>query len=89
MQKVKEKPKLTIYVGRNLKKLRTQLGYSLDDIAYNTGISKAYLSQLENGQSKRPSVEVAYILANAFQVPFHLFCMNPIDKKFIDNPDRS
>jgi len=80
MKKKPQRKQYKIFVGENLKRLRKQAGLSLDDVAYNTGLSKAYLSQLENGQSKRPSAEVAYILAKAFDKPFRLFCMNPLRK---------
>jgi len=88
MKKI-EKPKIKVFVGRNLRRLRKGLSLSLDDVAYNTGISKAYLSQIENGQSQKPSVETAYILAKAFKVPFELFCVNPVNKNSLTNKGQS
>ena len=80
MRKVK-KPKFKIYLGKNLKKWREENDYSLDDVAYNTGLSKSYLSQLETGHSKCPSVNTAFVLwrviKNDINVPFHLFIFNP------------
>jgi DNA-binding Xre family transcriptional regulator len=42
----------------NFKELRNKNGFTLRDVEEKTGISNAYLSQLENGKIKRPSFEV-------------------------------
>ena len=80
MKKI-QKEKLKIYLGENLKRWRKKNNYSLDDIAFNTGLSKAYLSQLETGQSMKPSVETAFILWRKLEIdkPFHLFVFNPLN----------
>ena len=74
-----KKKEFKTYLGRNLKNWRKKNNYSLDDIALNTGLSKSYLSQLETGQSLRPSVETAYILWRTLEIeePFDLFIFNP------------
>ena len=55
-------PVYTSYVGTNVRAIRKRKGYSLEDVALATGITKAYLSQLENGKSAKPSVQIAYAL---------------------------
>jgi len=81
-----ERPKkirLESYIGINLRLLRKRLHYSLDDIAYASGCSKAYLSQLENQQTaNRTSVEIAYNLYKALKdeinISFEDFCMTKV-----------
>jgi len=54
----------------DLKVLRQSRGLSLRDVEEITEgrISNPYLSQLENGQIKRPSLEVAMMLAAAYAI---------------------
>lgn len=55
-------------VGPRLKRLRTQRGVTLTDLAATTGISKSTLSRLETGQ-RRPSLELLLPLAQTYRVP--------------------
>jgi transcriptional regulator with XRE-family HTH domain len=57
--------------GETLKGIRERLGFSLRDVEEitNRQVSNAYLSQLENGKIKAPSVQVACELAAAYAVP--------------------
>ena len=55
-------------IGRNVRRLREQRGISLSALARRAGISKAYLSQLENDPAKKPSAEIVYHLARAMEV---------------------
>lgn len=55
-------------VGPRLKRLRTERGVTLTDVAAATGISKSTLSRLETGQ-RRPSLELLLPLAQAYRVP--------------------
>jgi len=55
-------------VGPRLKRLRSQRGFTLADLAETTGISTSTLSRLENGQ-RRPSLELLLPLAQAYRVP--------------------
>ena len=52
-------------LGSRLKNLREQESLSLSEIARRAHISKAYLSQLERGESSQPSYEVLMRLATA------------------------
>lgn len=44
-------------LGARLLERRTALGWSLADLSARTGLSRAYLSALERGRSKRPGAE--------------------------------
>lgn len=52
---------------RSIRKLR---GYSLRDVEEATGISNAYLSQLERGDAKKPSPDKLQLLADFYEVPY-------------------
>jgi len=54
-----------------LKARRAELGFSLRDVEAITegAISNAYLSQLENGKIKTPSIAVVAQLSAAYAVP--------------------
>lgn len=52
-------------LGERLRQVREKHGYTLTKVAEEAGISKAYLSQLERGQSDRPSSEILERLAAA------------------------
>jgi transcriptional regulator with XRE-family HTH domain len=55
-------------VGPRLKRIRSQRGATLADVAAATGISKSTLSRLESGQ-RRPSLELLLPLAQTYRVP--------------------
>lgn len=52
-------------LGEKIKKRRLELRWSLDELSQKSRVSKAYLSQLETGESERPSAEVLYNIAIA------------------------
>jgi len=55
-------------LGDKIKEARNQKGWTLDELAKKSGVSKAYLSQLENSDSERPSAEKLYNIAIALGV---------------------
>lgn len=56
-------------VGRNLRRLRTKRGHSLERLAKLSGVSRAMLGQIETAKSV-PSISVLWKIAHALQVPF-------------------
>jgi transcriptional regulator with XRE-family HTH domain len=56
-------------VGRNLRRLRTERGLSLERLAQASGVSRAMLGQVELGQSA-PTINVLWKIARAVDVPF-------------------
>jgi transcriptional regulator with XRE-family HTH domain len=67
---------LPALVGRNLRRLRTRRGYSLERLARQSGVSRAMLGQIETGKSV-PTIGVLWKVANALDVPFaHLLQMD-------------
>jgi len=55
-------------LGEKIKKRRNELKWSLNELAQKSRVSKAYLSQLETGESERPSAEVLYNIAIALGI---------------------
>jgi transcriptional regulator with XRE-family HTH domain len=56
-------------LGRNLRRLRTRQGHSLERLAKLSGVSRAMLSQIETGRSA-PSIGLLWKIATALGVPF-------------------
>lgn len=50
----------------DFKTLRENTGITLREVEKETGISNAYLSQLENGKIKKPSYEIVMTLVNFY-----------------------
>jgi len=55
-------------LGETLKSARQLGGYTLRQIEEATGISNAYLSQLENDKIKMPSANVLYKLSKMYSI---------------------
>ncbi len=62
-------PELAVLVGRNLRRLRTRQGYSLERLAKVSGVSRGMLSQIELGRST-PTIGLLWKIANALGVTF-------------------
>jgi transcriptional regulator with XRE-family HTH domain len=67
-------------VGSRIKKHREEKGMSATKLAEKAGISKSYLSELENpnGEGKKPSAELLYDIAKALGVAMSDLLGRPI-----------
>ena len=63
-----EPPELTIAVARTMQALRADRGWSLDQLAARSGVSKGVLVALEQGRSN-PNLATLARIADAFGVP--------------------
>lgn len=59
-------------LGIFLASARNELGLTLRAVQEGTGISNAYLSQLEHGKIKTPAPQNLYKLAEIYRVPYEL-----------------
>jgi transcriptional regulator with XRE-family HTH domain len=59
-------------LGKQLKTARERRGMTLREVEDKTGISNAYLSQLENGKITEPSPRVLFKLAEIYKLPYSL-----------------
>lgn len=57
-------------VGKILKEAREIKRLSLREVEIQSGVSNAYLSQLENDKIKKPSANTLYKLAELFNINF-------------------
>ena len=60
------------YLAQALKTLRKQNGWSLDQAALNTGVSKAMLGQIERGESS-PTLATLWKIAGGFHISISHF----------------
>lgn len=58
---------LVVLLGKNVRRLRTQLGKSQEELALDAGMKRSYLSDLERG-TRNPSVRALGRLAEALNV---------------------
>lgn len=58
-------------LGKQLRQLRALQDKSLRQIEQETGISNAYLSQLERGKAENPSPHKLHKLADYYDVPYN------------------
>ncbi|TSB47213.1 helix-turn-helix domain-containing protein [Alkalicoccobacillus porphyridii] len=56
--------------GKKIRMLRKERGMTLNQLADQSGVSKSYISYVERGIQKNPSVEILSKLANAMDIPF-------------------
>ncbi|BDI30411.1 XRE family transcriptional regulator [Capsulimonas corticalis] len=57
-----------VSLGARLRALRTQRGWTLDELAQRADLSKSYLSRLEDGD-RQPSIAALLSLAQAHRMP--------------------
>ncbi len=55
-------------VGRNVRKIREDLGFSQEDLAFEADLHRTYISGIERGV-RNPTVLTVEQLANALKVP--------------------
>lgn len=55
-------------LGATLKESRDATGLTLREVEEKTGLSNAYMSQLENDKIKKPSANVLYKLAKLYRI---------------------
>lgn len=60
-------------LGQVLKESREKSNKTLREVEESTGISNAYLSQLENEKIKKPSANVLYKLSEIYEVELDTF----------------
>lgn len=63
-------------LGTTLKDARKSMGLTLRQVEESTGISNAYLSQLENEKIKSPSANILYKLSSLYNVSLKILLNN-------------
>ena len=57
-----------VVLGQTIRSLRLGREWSLAQLGEESGVSKAYLSDLENGSAGKPNIQYVYAVANALGV---------------------
>lgn len=57
-----------VRLGQTIRSLRLGKGWSLSELAEQSGVSKAYISDLENGNAGKPNIQYVYSVATALGV---------------------
>lgn len=58
---------LIVIFGRNVRQARKDKGWTQEQLAFEAGVKRAYLSEVENGQ-RNVSLDVVEKLANALEI---------------------
>ncbi|MBB6622068.1 helix-turn-helix transcriptional regulator [Clostridium gasigenes] len=68
-------------LGDNIKRIRKDKKISINNLSKKTGISLGYMSDLENGKAKNPSIDKLNVIASALEVNVdEFFKMNQDEK---------
>lgn len=70
-----------IFIGSMLKKLRRTHNITLETLSAKCGLSKTYISQIENSKQVNPSIGTLKKIADAFNVPI----MAILDENYQEN----
>ena len=57
-------------LGKTLKQFREMMGLTLREVQKETGISNAYISQIENGSVNMPTPNKLFKLSETLNIPF-------------------
>jgi XRE family transcriptional regulator, master regulator for biofilm formation len=73
-------------VGEKLKKIRIQNGYSISELSSKAHVSKSYLSYIERGIQKNPSLQVLARLAKTLNVSLEELTGQPFIEREVTAP---
>ena len=68
-------------MSRRLKEFRIEKGYPLDELAKLSGISVSYMSELENGSKRNPSLDIVHKIARALNTDIVDICYAILEKE--------
>lgn len=63
---------LYIKLGENIRKFRKQKGFSQDDLAYESGVNRAYIGYMERSE-KKPSIRTVNKIAYTLGIKLYKF----------------
>jgi len=76
-------------LGENIRYIRQGKNLSLGDLATKSGVSKTYISDLENGLGGRPNVQHLYKIATALETTIDTLInlsLKPAQRKAVTSP---
>ncbi len=63
-------------VGKNLRRMRLESGFTQESLAHEAGIASSFISQIETGK-RAPTVTTLDVLAKAMKMPIVEFFASP------------
>lgn len=66
--------KIYIKLGENIRKFRKLKDFSQDNLAYESGVNRAYIGYIERAE-KKPSIRTVNKIAKTLEIPLHKFFM--------------
>lgn len=73
-------------LGKRIRNLREQYGYTVNSLSYLTGISQSYLRDLEWGHKNNPSVEIIYVICERLGISLKDFFDLDVPVKTEEDP---
>lgn len=61
---------ISINIGECIKSIRTEKGLSSRELSKRSGVSQAYISQIETGKNSKPSYDILHKLSQALNTPY-------------------
>jgi XRE family transcriptional regulator, master regulator for biofilm formation len=71
-------------VGDRIKKLREEKGYTINELAQRSHVSKSYISSIERGIQKNPSIKVLRKIAVTLNTSLETILMTDNQKIILD-----
>lgn len=81
-----EAAKIAENIAASVKRLRAERGYSLDEVAARSGLTKSHVWEIEHGRSFNPTITTCIGLARALGVSIE-FLIGITTKEAILHPD--
>ncbi|ADU29906.1 helix-turn-helix domain-containing protein [Evansella cellulosilytica] len=72
-------------IGEIIRKKRKERGISLSELSRMTGVSKSYLSYIERGMKKNPSIEVIKRIFHSLNLPITMLSQDEPQKRHHTN----
>jgi len=69
---VKNEDELYEILGDNIRRYRKSKGFSQDNLAYESGVNRAYIGYIERAE-RRPSIRTVYKIARTLKIPLYQF----------------
>lgn len=69
----------SVLLGKRITAVRQQRGWSRSDLARKAGVDPSYITRIEEGDYKRPSIDRVKALADALRVPMSALTEPPPD----------
>jgi transcriptional regulator with XRE-family HTH domain len=78
--------KMSMHIGKIIKEVRLEKALTQTELAQKSGISNAYLSQIES-EKQEPSLDTLEKISEVLDTPVYILFFKAINEENIQNPD--